>query len=218
MSFDALAPHYRWMEFVLAGDKLQRCRTAFLDQIEPPRDVLILGQGVGRFLVECRRQWPGARITCLDSSSRMLTVARGRLRRAGLADERVTFLHADVLTWSAPQAAADLIVTHFFLDCFRPDQLEQIVPQLAHAARPAASWLLADFQVPAAGPLRWRACLMLKAMYAFFQRVTQLPANRLTAPDDFIRRNGFKLRQRYESEWGLLRSDHWEKLESTTGG
>jgi hypothetical protein len=40
----------------------------------------------------------------------------------------------------------------------------------------------------------------------------------LTAPDDFIRRNGFKLRQRYESEWGLLRSDHWEKLESTTDG
>src|SRR5262245_15665357 len=155
MSFDVLAPHYRWMEFVLAGEKLQRCRTAFLDQISPPRDVLILGQGVGRFLVECRRQWPSAQITCLDSSSRMLDVARGRLRRAGLRDERVAFLHADVLTWSAPKDAADLIVTHFFLDCFRPDQLEQIVTQLAQAARPGASWLLADFQLPAAGPLGW---------------------------------------------------------------
>src|SRR5439155_22241467 len=33
MSFDTLAPHYRWMEFILAGKKLQRCRTAFLDEI-----------------------------------------------------------------------------------------------------------------------------------------------------------------------------------------
>ena len=29
-SFDLLAPHYRWMEFVLAGRKLQECRTVFL--------------------------------------------------------------------------------------------------------------------------------------------------------------------------------------------
>ena len=27
MSFDRLAPHYTWMEAVLAGPRLQRCRT-----------------------------------------------------------------------------------------------------------------------------------------------------------------------------------------------
>jgi ubiquinone/menaquinone biosynthesis C-methylase UbiE len=211
MSFDALAPHYRWMEFLLAGEKLQRCRTAFLDQIKSPRNVLLLGEGPGRFLVECGRRWPNAEITCVDSSRRMLAVARAQLRRAGFSNERVTFLHADVLGWRPPDDLADLIVTHFFLDCFVPEQLERIVARLAGAARPGASWLLADFQVPAAGLLRWRARLMLAAMYAFFRRTTQLPADRLTAPDDFLRRHGLTLRQRCEAEWGLLRSDHWIK-------
>src|ERR1041385_77794 len=50
MSFDALAPHYLWMEWLLAGRKLQRCRTAFLDEARAARDILLLGEGNGRFL------------------------------------------------------------------------------------------------------------------------------------------------------------------------
>src|SRR4051812_20630121 len=83
VSFDVLAPHYRWMELLLAGEKLQRCRTAFLKEVADARDVLIVGEGHGRFLVECRRRLPDARITCVDASERMLEVARARLRRAG---------------------------------------------------------------------------------------------------------------------------------------
>ena len=46
MSFDALAPNYRWLEFVLAGDKLQLCRTAFLDDIPQAGNILLLGDSV----------------------------------------------------------------------------------------------------------------------------------------------------------------------------
>src|SRR5579864_4929172 len=79
MSFDVLAPHYRWMEVVLAGEKLQRCCTAFLERISGARNVLILGEGNGRFLVECRRKIPKAHIVCVDASARMLTLAQRRL-------------------------------------------------------------------------------------------------------------------------------------------
>src|SRR5690349_9347963 len=72
MSFDVLAPHYRWMEFVLAGEKLQRCRTAFLDSTGGAKNILILGEGNGRFLLECRRKFPDGQITCVDASARML--------------------------------------------------------------------------------------------------------------------------------------------------
>ena len=44
MSFDLLAPHYRWMEFILAGEKLQRCRTAFLDELPAARNILLVGE------------------------------------------------------------------------------------------------------------------------------------------------------------------------------
>lgn len=211
MSFDWLAPHYRWMEFILAGEKLQRCRTAFIEQVSSPEQILIWGEGNGRFLAECRRKWRDARIVCADASERMLALANERIERFGLDATRIEFVRADVLEWSPLTKAFDLVVTHFFLDCFRADQLQQIVDKLAFAARPNASWLLADFQTPSAGLQRWRAKLILKAMYLFFRVATRLPARKLTSPDLYLTSNEFFLRERRVSEWGLLHSDLWQR-------
>ena len=213
MSFDLLAPHYRWMEWLLAGKKLQRCRTAFVHAIPKPRRVLMLGEGNGRCLVELLRTYPEARFTCVDASRRMLDRARARVRAHGLGDESIEFIHADVTGWQAPPEKFDLLVTHFFLDCFRADQLAQIVPCLAAVATPDARWLLADFREPASGIAKWRARGILRAMYFFFQRATGLPASRLTPPDAFLQQSGFVLRERTLSEWGLLHSDLWERVQ-----
>jgi ubiquinone/menaquinone biosynthesis C-methylase UbiE len=212
MSFDRLAPHYGWMETLLAARKLQRCRTAFLSRTLEARNVLILGEGNGRFLAECRQRLKSARITCIDASSGMLDQSRKRLSRLGLSVDRVDFMRADVLQWAAPQRVFDLIVTHFFLDCFRADQLPRLVSVLAEAARPGAAWLIADFQVPDAGFGRWRALLIHRVMYVFFRWAAALPARRLTSPDPFFRSCGFVLRERQISDWGLLRSDFWERI------
>jgi len=82
MSFDSLAAHYRWMEWLLAGRKLQRCRTAFLRRINPPREVLLLGEGNGRFLEALLQAHPQARVTCVDASAAMLERARARMAAA----------------------------------------------------------------------------------------------------------------------------------------
>ena len=211
MSFDRLAPHYRWMEFVLAGGRLQRCRTAFLNEVGRRRDVLLLGEGNGRFLVECRRALPQAHITCVDSSARMLDEARRRLVNSGLGAGNTEFLKANALDWKPPKPGFDLVVTHFFLDCFRPDQLEALMAALARVATPRATWLLADFRVPPAGGRRLRALLIHRLMYLFFRFATDLPAQCLTAPDRLLEANGFELRERRLSEWGLLHSDWWER-------
>ena len=209
MSFDALAPHYRWMELVAAGNKLQRCRTAFLDEVCGARNVLILGEGNGRFLVECRRHLPGAQITCVDSSGRMLEQARQCLRRNGIPPDSITFMQVDALRWEPGGAAFDLIVTHFFLDCFRPDEIEMLIAKLARAAAPRADWLLADFQCPPGGFERVRAKFILWGMHVFFRSVTGISARRLTSPDLNLSQAGFELRHRRVSDWGLLHSDWW---------
>ena len=212
MSFDILAPHYRWMEFVSAGNKLQLCRTAFLGRITGANHVLILGEGNGRFLLECRRQLPNAKITVVDASARMLARARQRLEGQGINSERIDFVCADTLTWTPPEGPFDLIVTHFFLDCFRAGQLDPLIATLAHAAAPGANWLLADFQSAPAGWARFRSKLILWLMYRFFTVVTRLPASTLTPPDVFLERHGFQLREREVYDWGLLHSDRWQKL------
>ncbi len=211
MSFDLLAPHYRWMEAVLAGGKLQRCRAAFLESVKGAQSILIVGEGHGRFLTACRAALPTARITCVDASQGMLKRAKLELARGGLEPDGIEFIHADALTWKAPTQQFDLIVTHFFLDCFTPEQLEPLIAKLAASARPKAQWLLADFQEPSSGWEKWRARWILASMYGFFRIATRLPARRLTPPDKYLECNGFQLKERQVSELGLLRSDWWAK-------
>ena len=48
-----------------------------------------------------------------------------RIRRSGpQAHRRICLHHADALEWN-PSGSYDLIVSHFFLDCFFPHQLER---------------------------------------------------------------------------------------------
>lgn len=211
MSFDALAPLYPLMESLLAGGKLQRCRTAWLDEVAGADTVLVAGEGPGRFLAECRRNLPRARITCLDASARMLSVARGHLHHCGLSCDGVEFIHADALAWAPPRGKFDLVVTHFFLDCFTAEQLGILASSLACAAAPSADWLLADFQIPPQGWRRLRARVIHRLMYAFFRAAARLPARELTPPDPLLRSHGFHLAGRQVSEWGLLHSDLWQR-------
>ena len=214
--FDRLAPHYGWMESLLAGRKLQRCRAAFLHAIPPPRRALVAGPGRGAFVTELLRAYPQLRCTCIDSSSSMLQATRALIDQAGLEPSRAEFIQADILEWSAPENEFDLIVTHFFLDCFPPEQLERLMPKLSESAAPKAFWLLADFQEPAAGPAKWRARAILDVMYVFFRWATGLPASRLTPPDGLLVRQGFTLGERRTFDWGLLHSDLWVRTYAAT--
>lgn len=211
MSFEVLAPIYRLMERVLAGGKLHHCRCAFLDRIPAPEKILILGEGPGRFVVECVRKFPQASITVVEESSGMIAQARANLAQRDLATDRITFVQADILQWEPPHSEFDLIATHFFLDCFRAEQLEVIVPTIGKAATANAQWLLADFQEAHSGWKRWRSRCILAIMYTFFRAVTRLPATSLTPPDLYLMREGLVLQERMEAEWGLLKSDWWKR-------
>jgi len=209
MSFDHLAPFYCGMEFVLAGEKLQRCRLAWLGEVKDCRRVLIAGQGPGRFLTECAKALPEARIHCVDASAGMIQRAKLALQRKRLDSDRITFEQATLPDWHPPKGEFDLLVTHFFLDCFPPDRLRQVVSRLASAAQPGAKWLLADFCEPPRGLARWRAKSILALAYVFFNLTTGLAARRLTAPDKYLEQFALKLKRRRTCDGGLLHSDLW---------
>ena len=211
MSFDTLAPHYHWMEWLFAGKELQRCRTAFLHQLPPPANALILGEGDGRFLLEYRRAFPYARATVVDSSAGMLQRARKRLAQAGFGHSGITFVQADAREWQPPEATFDLIVTCFFLDCFREEELHSLIAKMARAAAPSAQWLQADFQMAGPPLSRLRSWLTLRLLYAFFRRATGITASAITQPDFMLCREGFVCRQRSVSDWGRLYSDWWAR-------
>lgn len=214
--FDLLARHYRWMEAVLAGERLQTCRTTFLNQLTYSRHALVLGCGHGRFVAELLRNNPKVEVTCVDSSQRMLEVCAHGLAAIPGAIERTTFVHRDVLNDALPGSGYDLVATHFFLDCFKPDQLEKLIPAVEQVARADARWVVSDFRLPAAGLARLRARLVLALAYAFFRVVTRLPARTLTNPDTILAACGFRLQDRLTYDWGLLHADLWLSSRNST--
>jgi len=211
MSFDTLAPYYRAMETVSAGNVQQRCRTSFLSETIGCRRALLLGEGPGRFLVELLRANPHVEVTCVERSARMIQEALSHVKHQGLDTARITVEQQDVLTWRPLVGAFDLVSTHFFLDCFRRDELEGVVTKVGVSATSEARWLLADFRVPERGWRRWRARGILALLYGFFRVTTGLSASQLTPPDDLLRAAGFRLAQRRLANSGLVHSDLWFK-------
>jgi ubiquinone/menaquinone biosynthesis C-methylase UbiE len=213
VSFDSIAPAYRTLETIAFGDALQRARVACLGEIGTPRRALIVGEGNGRFLCELLRRHSNIEVDCVDASQRMLDLARERIERRLPADAaRVRFLRHDITSWTPPEASYDLIVTHFFLDCFSEARIADIVNRLSRAATPNATWLLADFCMPARGLARIRAGLWLAAMYRFFRFTSRIEAKELDDPSPFLRTAGFALVTQHLFRGGMVKSELWRRM------
>ncbi len=202
----------------MAGNLMQRCRTQHLAQCGQYRRALLVGEGTGRFLAALLEQNPESEIVCVEQSQKMIGQIRRRLAARRLTENRVRFEKADFLTWRGPPASFDLIATHFFLDCFDSDQLDLIIEKFGRLAAPGANWLVSDFQIPAAGWRRWRAQMIVAALYQFFRVTANLTATELIPPDQWIERAGFMRRETAAFSFGLIHSDRWEKLKSTAVG
>ncbi|MBA2433757.1 MAG: class I SAM-dependent methyltransferase [Chthoniobacterales bacterium] len=208
MNFDRVAPHYRWLETIVFGQQLQQARVAFVREIEAPRRVLMVGEGDGRFLAEFVRLHPRAKIDCLDASARMIALARARLG----SGPQVSFIQADLREFLPEKDRYDLVVTHFFLDCFTGAALREVVQRLAAGATADAVWLLADFRVPEGGWQRSPARFWIRAMYLFFRLTSGLEARRLHDPAPFLRANGFACKRERTSCFGMIQSSVWQRL------
>ena len=210
MSFDVLAPCYGTLERIAFGADLQSCRVACLSEIDPPRRALIAGEGNGRFLCELLRMHPEVEVDCLDASQQMLQLARQRVDQE-LPDhaKRVRFLHEEITSWAVPERRYDLLVTHFFLDCFPEPVLTGVIKKLAHSARRDATWLLADFCIPRPGMARLRAHAWLAAMYFFFRITARIEASELIDPTAIMHAEGFALTRSHLFRKGILKSEMW---------
>lgn len=212
MNFDLVAPWYETLERIAFGDDLQRCRVAYLGEINPPGRVLIAGEGNGRFLCELLRRYPEIEVDCLDASKRMLQLARRRIEQELPASfERVRFIHTDIRPWSAPEHQYDLIVTHFFLDCFQEPNLIDVIKTLARTAAKDATWLVSEFSIPEKGIGRIQARCWLGTMYWFFRVTTGIEASELIDYTAFLDEKGFHVVRQHFFRQGMLKSELWER-------
>lgn len=199
MNCDRIAGWYRWIEYAGFGKALERRRASFLSDVADARHVLALGDGDGRALLALLAAAPHACVDYIDVSARMLQLAR---ERAGT--KRVHYQNEDARTAFLPEAEYDLIVTHFFLDCFDENDLEPLIARLSRAAAPGAQWLISEFRGNG-----W----LVRCLYLFFRIATGLRTRRLVDHHPILERHGFRV-VRYEDAWrGLLASELWMSVD-----
>ena len=208
MSWDSLAPWYRGLEYAAFGHALERCRERFLTQAAEARDILVIGDGDGRFLARLAAAAPHARIDAIDGSRTMITLSH---RRLGDETTRVRLTCSDIRRASLPPAAYDLVVTHFFLDCFDEESLPSVARAIAAAAKPNARWLLSEFQQRDKGPMRVIGGLLIAVMYLFFGVTTGLRARKIPQYAPLLASEGFRLEQRQYFWRGLFTAQLWRR-------
>jgi ubiquinone/menaquinone biosynthesis C-methylase UbiE len=205
--FDRVAGIYRALEYGAFGGTLQRARVACIDRLRDCRDILLLGDGDGRFLNALLRVAPEARVHSVDASQAMLNLAAARLTSADRS--RVTFEQADARAFDAGARTFDAVVTLFFLDCFVEADVRALIDRLAPRLRPGGVWLFADFAIPERGIARLYAKFVVSSLYLFFRWRTHLVARNLPPSEALLADAGLELIAEREFRGGLLRSSVW---------
>lgn len=205
MNADPIARAYRFVEHVAFGHALESARFCFLPLISDARRILILGEGDGRFLTRLVQQNRRSEIDVIDSSARMLDLAR-----RSTASPRVRFHHQDALHAPLPAGPYDLVVTHFFLDCFTSDEAATVIPKIADSIGPEGRWLLCEFRQPEGALRRLHANLWLAVMYRFFRVTTGLKPLQLPPYEPLLTTAGFHRTHYHEARLGLITSQLWQ--------
>ena len=165
MNCDGIARWYRWLEYAGFGRALERRRGALLHQVTGVRRALVLGDGDGRGAAALLRVNSQVEVDYVELSARMLDLARAR---AG--SDRVMYHRADALTMPLKEGAYDLVVTHFFLDCFDAPEQRRLVERVRPALCEDGRWLVSEFRRPG---------LLVALLYRFFNVTTGLRTREL---------------------------------------
>jgi SAM-dependent methyltransferase len=208
MNCDPIARWYRWLEYAAFGRALERRRREYIHEVANARSVLILGDGDGRFTAEFVERNRAALIDSVDLSPRMQALARERI---GEGTPNALRLHEGDARTIELEQKYDVIVSHFFLDCFTARDLELLVARISEAAYPQARWLISEFGLPSGGIRRLGAALLIKVMYWFFRIATGLKTSRLPDYSTIFALYGFRRVRHRAAAGGLLVSELWER-------
>ncbi len=208
-NFDPIARPYRWLEYLTFGPFLERSRFHFLGELGNHHRALILGDGDGRFTARLLTTNRQIIVDAIDSSAAMLHLLTRRAARLGpSASERLRTRQINALDF-APEGAYDLVVTHFFLDCFSERDIDALISRITPHLTPGATWLVSEFAIPQRPAARYLSRAIITALYWLFGLVTGLKVHKLPDYASQFDRAGLELRHSEPRLAGLLRSELW---------
>ena len=159
---------------LLTLGRIRRIHERIAGMIEPNDRVLEMGCGTGALTLQCARR--GARVTAIDTSPRMLAVARRRASAAGLADNiRWHLIDAVSATDYFDPNSFDVIVFSLILSELAQTELDYIISGCRQLLVPGGKLVVADEIIPRTFPaqsLFWLVRIPLTSLTWLLTRTT----------------------------------------------
>ena len=209
--FDSIAPLYTWLEELVYKKSMQDSRIAFSMELKTKPNILILGEGPGRFVSHISQILKNSNIHIVEESQSMRSLIIETIKNCSHSKTGNKFYIYDSLDKisSRDKGCFDGIVTHFYLDMFMDADLLKEVKSISKYASKDAVWLYSDFSTSANKPFFWRLRnqFLLWFMYQFFGIVSNLECKTLEDPKIYHQNQGWDIaaEMKFNQEFILAR-------------
>ncbi len=165
--------------------------------------VLDIGCGTGRLACLCAGR--GARVTGIDVSPRMLDVARGRVKTAGLEHQvELSQVSAIDLDEAFQEAGFDAVMSSLMFSELSEDEMDFVLRQCHRLLREGGRLAIADEVLPRRWALRTMVRLLRLPLVVLTYVLTQTTTRAVAGLEERVAGTGFAVRSVERSLLGSL--------------
>ncbi len=113
---------------------------------KPPKSILDLATGTGKFAFALRKHFPNADIFGLDISTNMLEIAK---KRNETKKKNIIFLEGDALQLPFPENSFDIVTMSYGIRNVK--EIERCLEQIYKVLKPSGEFIIVEF----GKPFRW---------------------------------------------------------------
>jgi len=201
---DLVARFYPAVERLVFGARLDLARNAFLSRITQAHQLLLVGEGNGRFLESVVGLKHSGSIKVVEKRSEMIRLAR--LRLGASRKGALEFVEADIRQCELGREF-DCVVTHFFLDQFNPSTQLAIAEKFARLTTRNGTWINVDFLPARTG----RGNVLMWLQYTFFRLTWRIEAERCYDESPAAARAGWVIGETIPFLGGLVLARRYQK-------
>lgn len=198
-NYNTIAPIYDFLAQLVYGNDILKAQKTYLTAISENDNVLIIGGGSGKILLELLKIQPNCRIDYVEASDIMIDLAKQKVHA-----ENINFIHG---TEQELKQKYDVIITAFFLDLFPFEKLLNVLQKLDMHLNANGLLLATDFYPNKS----IRAKILYGLMKSFFSITTGLKSKKLYNFDDILQQL-FKKQAIHFYNKGFIFSGCYRKL------
>ncbi|MCD0488742.1 class I SAM-dependent methyltransferase [Pedobacter sp. MC2016-14] len=205
-NYDKIAKYYDFLSRMVFFKSQVNAQKQQLALVPANSKVLIVGGGTGWILDEIAKLHPqGLEIIYVEISANMLELAKKRK----YGNNSLEFVHLPIEEF-VEQQSFDVILTAFLFDNFAKDRVKQVFSKLNYLLKPGGLWLFTDFvQQPRQSKI-WQS-LLLKTMYLFFRKLSNVEASHLIDTGAEFKQCGYLKLEEKDYYRGFIKSIVYKK-------